>query len=251
MVKNNTFLLVSWLLFGCSSTFANDNLPSHDAARKVHWRMSLGMNHYAESNMQLLGPEIGVHVRLNGLDLLPNWQLEGDVLLGQQKYTSSVSGNLKGAPNIETRWRALAPIGGTDVGQQGLSTGLGLHTLWNDLRGTTTTGSRGYERIATQIWMPVRWTSDAAWALEGGLLLRGQHTSRLSQISTAYADIRNTQKSGAYIQATTSFLSEDGHRLTPFVRLTRLGDSDIVRSRNQGWIEPYSQRWQIGAALDF
>jgi hypothetical protein len=249
-MKIMTFPWMGCLVLACTPTWANDNLAP-EAAPQVHWGMSLGMNHYAESKMQLGGPEIGAHARLTGLDMLPNWQLEGDVLLGQQKYTSTGTGNMEGVRNIETRWRALVPVYNTGVGQEGLSTGLGLHTLWNNLSGTSTTGHAGYVRQATQIWWPVRWTSNGDWQLEGGLLLRGVHTSRLSQINSGYADIRNTQKSGAYLQTSTSILLEDGTYWSPFVRLTRLGDSDIVRSNHQAWVEPRSQRWQIGAMLNF
>jgi hypothetical protein len=251
MMKTNTFLLIPALVLACTSAFANDNTAPRDAEPKVQWGMSMGLNRYTEQKMQLLGTEIGAHVRLSRLEMLPNWQLEGDVMLGRQKYTSTATGDLNGVLNIETRWRALTPVYNTGSGQEGLAAGLGLHTLWNDLRGTTTTGHAGYERQATQLWLPVRWTSAEAWELEGGLLLRGTHTSRLSQANNGNADIRNTQKSGAYVQASTSLKLDDGTRLSPFVRLTRLGDSDTVRSGAQYWVEPHSQRWQIGAVLNF
>jgi hypothetical protein len=251
MMKTNTFLLISSLVLGCTSAVASDSVTPREAAPKVQWGMSLGVNRYTETKMQLLGTEIGVHARISGLENLPQWQFEGDVLLGRQKYTSTDTGDLDGVLNVETRWRALAPVYSTGVGQEGLSAGLGLHTLWNDLRGRTSTNYAGYERLATQIWLPVRWTSAAAWELEGGLLLRGTHTSRLSQANSTNADIRNTQTSGAYVQASTSLKLDDGTRLSPFVRLTRLGDSDTVRSGSQSWYEPHSQRWQIGAVLNF
>lgn len=250
-MKTNTFLLTFALVLTCTSALANDNTAPSNAESKVQWGMSLGANRYTESKMQLLGTEIGLHARLSGSEILPNWQLEGDVLLGRQKYTSTDTGDMNGVLNIETRWRALAPVYRTGSGQEGLSAGLAWHTLWNDLRGITTTNHAGYERQATQLWLPVRWTSAEAWEIEGGLLLRGTHTSRLSQANSTQSDIRNTQKSGAYLQASTSFKLEDGTRLSPFVRFTRLGDSDIVRSGNQFWVEPKSQRWQIGAVLNF
>lgn len=251
MMKTNTFLLTSALVLTCTSALANDNKAPSNAEPKVQWGLSLGVNRYTESKMQLLGTEIGLHARLVGSEVLPNWQLEGDVLLGRQKYTSNGTGDLNGVVNIETRWRALAPLYRTGSGPEGLSAGLGFHTLWNDLRGTTSTNHAGYERQATQLWLPIRWTSAEAWELEGGLLLRGTHTSRLSQANSINSDIHNTQKSGTYVQANTSFKLEDGTRLSPFVRFTHLGDSDIVRSGNQYWVEPKSQRWQIGAVLNF
>jgi hypothetical protein len=251
MLKTKNFLIISSLVLTFTSALANDNTAPRVADPKVQWGMSLGVNHYTESKMQLLGTEIGLHARLNRLDMLPDWRLEGDVLLGRQKYTSTDTGDLSGAINLETRWRALAPIYRTGNGQEGLSAGLGLHTMWNDLRGITTTNHAGYERLSTQIWLPVRWTGPGAWELESGLLLRGTHTSRLSQANRSNADIVNAQKSGSYLQASSRFKLDNGSHLSPFVRLTHLGDSDTVRSGNQLWIEPRSQRLQIGAVLNF
>lgn len=251
MKKINCSLIIHSLLLACSAALAQDNTPPIEVESKVQWGMSWGVNRYTEEKMQLLGSEIGLHARLIGLGMLPDWQLEGEVLVGRQKYTSTSTGEMNGVLNIETRWRALTPVYNTGVGQEGLSAGLGLHTLWNDLRGKTTTGHAGYERQATQLWLPVRWRGTEAWELEAGLLLRGTHTSRLSQANTTYTNIHNTQTSGTYVQASISLALDDGMQLSPFVRLTRLGDSDTVRSGDELWFEPRSERWQIGAVLNF
>jgi hypothetical protein len=227
----------------------------------VQWGLSLGVNRYTESKMQLLGTEIGLHARLVGSEMLPNWQLEGDVLLGRQKYTSSGTGDLSGVLNIETRWRALAPVYRTGSGPEGLYAGLGLHTLWNDLRGTTTTGHAGYERQATQLWLPVRWTSANAWELEAGALIKGRHTSKLSIVYPGNVDVTNSQSSGQYAQFKMNFKQNDGTTLTPFIRYSKLADSDRVSARlfendinsfeSKSVWEPKNQRWQIGAVLNF
>ncbi len=261
MMKTNTFLLIPALVLACTSAFANDNTAPRDAEPKVQWGMSMGLNRYTEQKMQLLGTEIGAHVRLNRLDMLPNWQLEGDVMLGRQKYTSTETGDLDGVLNVETRWRALAPVYRSGSGQEGLAAGLGLHTLWNDLRGTTTTGHAGYERLATQLWLPVRWTSANAWELEAGALIRGRHTSNLSIVHPGNVDVTNSQSSGQYAEFKINFKQNDGTTLTPFIRYSKLADSDHVSARlfngdrnqfeTQSVWEPKSQRWQIGAVLNF
>ena len=105
MTKTNTFLLISSFVLSCTAALANDQVTPSEADSKVQWGMSLGLNRYTESKMQLLGTEIGVHARLSGLTMLPNWQIEGDVLLGRQKYTSTDTGDLNGVLNVETRWR--------------------------------------------------------------------------------------------------------------------------------------------------
>lgn len=208
--------------------------------------ISLGLNQYKEpGTMALEGPEIGFHIRSANLPQLMNFQLESDVLLGQQKYTSDKSGSLDRVRNIETRWRALVPLFGSTNSTEGFSTGLAIHTLWNDLRGTTDTGKAGYERSAAQLWLPVRWASDNTWEVDAGWLLYGQHMSKLSQVSSSYTDIVNTQHRGEYVQISTH-LTVDERTLTPFVRYTHLADSNVVDMGGQRWFEPNSQRWQIG-----
>ena len=249
MRKINTFIFTC-ILWGCAA-HADEAAHTTPPASQLQWGISGGVNRYSESLMQLMGPEVGVHARWSGFEHWPRLQLEGDVLLGLQRYTSQDSGSMNKVGTIATRWRALNGVYATDYGNEGLSTGLALHTLWNDLQGKTTNNRVGYEREAVQLWWPLRWTSADTWTLEAAALVRGQHTSRLSEVRTTYSDVRNTQTSGMYLQATMRFDLEDGTTLTPFVRLTRLGDSDYVRMDGSNWVEPKSQRWQIGAVWQF
>jgi hypothetical protein len=183
---------------------------------------------------------------------MPSAQLEGDIFLGQQKYTSQSSGSMNGVTNLETRWRALWPVM-SDI-QEGLSAGLALHTLWNDLRGTTTfqgTTYGGYQRSASQLWLPMRWRIDDMWELDAGLLIFGRHTSKLSEVNTSYQDIVNTQHRGQYAQVAMNVALSNGESLKPFVRYTHLADSNTVAMGGKYWIEPESHRWQIGMVWEF
>ena len=80
------------------------------AQSTVTWGVSAGMNKYTEANMKLVGPEIGLHAR--GVNVFPNtnWVLEGDVLLGRQKYTSTSTGSMRNVGNVETRWRVMGDV---------------------------------------------------------------------------------------------------------------------------------------------
>ena len=210
----------------------------------LQWGVGAGINHYKEpGSMQLKDQEIGLHARAYNFARLPQLQLEGDALFGQQDYTSNRTGSMNGVHNIETRWRGLMPVYANTPKQRGLYAGLGIHTLWNDLRGTTSTGSGGYQRTATQLWFPVRWVGNF-WEAEGGVLVYGKHTSRLSQANTTppLTDVVNTQKQGAYLQGKLNVQLDARHALSPYVRYTGLGDSDKVR----GAYEPASHRWQMG-----
>ena len=223
--------------------------------REVTWGVSVGMNQYKEPNlMQLQGPEIGLHANVTGWAYMPRVQFESDVLLGNQRYTSKSSGSKNGVRNLETRWRALSPLFPNATARSEWHSGLALHTLWNDLRGETTYGGTtygGYQRSAQQLWWPVRWTPNEQWTLDAGLLIYGRHTSKLSEVSTAYQDITNTQRRGQYAQVALKLPLPSGHTLNPFVRYTHLADSNIVAMGGEYWLEPASHRWQAGAIWEF
>ena len=208
----------------------------------LEWSTSAGMNHYKEPVMQLHGPELGLHAKTRRQGNVPGVMGEADVFIGQQHYTSNTTGSMDGVTNIESRWRGLSRVLPGLGPTQGLYAGLGLHTLWNDLRGNSTTGGSGYERQAVQLWLPLRWVSDDAWQFETGLLLRGRHGSKLSQSDPNKPDITNTQRHGVYAQASWDYSLDSRQMITPYVRYSYLADSDVVKT----WYEPNSQRWQLG-----
>jgi hypothetical protein len=222
------------------------------AQSTVTWGVSAGMNKYTEANMKLVGPEIGLHAR--GVNVFPNtnWVLEGDVLLGRQNYTSTSTGSMRNVGNVETRWRVMGEI----APDTGWSTGLALHTLWNDLQGIATDSSgqtfNGYQRSARQVWLPIRWTPTQASSFELGTLITGKHTSALSQANPQeYTDITNKQKRGTYLQASVALGLPNGDRLSPFVRLTHLSTSDVVAMGGSNWTEPNNRRLQAGVIWQF
>ncbi len=244
-----------WHMAGICLSFFVANACSQDISEpaRIQWGASGGINQYKEPGlMQLKGPELGLHARVTPWADMPSAQLEGDIFLGQQKYTSQSSGSMNGVTNLETRWRALWPVM-SDI-QEGLSAGLALHTLWNDLRGTTTfqgTTYGGYQRSASQLWLPMRWHIDDMWELDAGLLIFGRHTSKLSEVNTSYQDIVNTQHRGQYAQVAMNVALSNGESLKPFVRYTHLADSNTVAMGGKYWIEPESHRWQIGMVWEF
>lgn len=240
---------VSLYLLACSA-FSQD-APETPDVPPLRWGISGGLNRYQEPGfMQLQGPELGVHATWAS----PSVQWEGDVLLGQQKYTSLDSGSMTGVTNLETRWRGLFPFANDLLNQADLLAGLALHTLWNDLRGTTSlnpTCCTGYERSAVQLWMPIRFSNAGVWDVDAGLLVYGRHTSKLSQVSTRYTDIVNTQHSGQYVQANLHWSLDSGDAVKPFIRYTHLAKSNNVVMNGSTWVEPASHRWQIGAVWQF
>jgi hypothetical protein len=212
----------------------------------LEWSVSAGMNRYIEPEMQLMGPELGLHAKTRRLGKQAGVLGEADVFMGQQHYSSDTTGSMDRVTNIESRWRGLTRVMPGIGPTEGLYAGLGLHTLWNDLRGNSTTSNAGYERQAVQLWFPLRWVSNNRWELETGVLLRGRHTSKLSQANPNDQDVTNTQKRGTYAQASWDYSLDARNQITPYVRYTHLADSDVVIMGGESWVEPNSQRWQLG-----
>lgn len=215
----------------------------------TQWGISAGLNHYKEPElMQLKGHELGLSGRIHNLSAMPHVHLEGDVFLGVQSYSSTKTGTMDDVGNVETRWRAMVPIFFNASPRKGLYAGIGIHTLWNDLRGTSSTGNGGYVRDARQLWVPIRWVGNF-WEVETGVLAYGQHTSKLSQAQTNPPgnDVVNTQKRGAYLQGQLNIQLNSHQGLSPYVRYTGLANSDVVDNA----YEPASQRWQLGVIWQF
>lgn len=244
--------------------------PAAAAGPLFRWSTSAGYNHYREPSidMELQGPELGLHLRVSQLPRLPRWQAEADVLGSLQRYDSP-SGRLKNVENLETRWRLLYQI--WPQNDQGLFVGPALHTLHNNLRGITDRGAAGYQRENLGVWLALQWrqtlsadgplsslSSLSNLQVDAGRLLRARHNSYLSQANRNYPDIGNTQRKGFYVQAKLGFKAEN-LLLQPFVRYTHLDDSDVTTVALRGstltgtltGIEPASQRWQVGLQVSW
>ena len=208
------------------------------------WQLSAGWQDYREPQMQLKGPELGLHWQSR---ILGAYTFEADAHVGLQNYSSVPSGRLDSVLNVDTRWRALRASSALPQWQFGLA----LHTHANFLRGTTSLGFGGYDRLSTQVWLPVRWHSDSEqpWTVDAGWLLRGEHVSRLSQVSTQFQDVTNQQRKGIYFQISKEIHTKRGE-MQPFARWTWVDDSDVrwvsLVGADRGTYEPRNNRLQVG-----
>ena len=113
------------------------------------WQLSAGWQDYSESQMNLKGPELGVHWQSQKLG---PFTFEANAHLGLQNYSSVQSGRLNSVLNVDTHWLALR----ASTAQPQWQFGLALHNHANFFRGTTSLGFGGYDRLSTQVWLPVR-----------------------------------------------------------------------------------------------
>lgn len=213
------------------------------------WQLSAAWQAYSEAQMSLKGPELGVHWQSRRWEA---YNLEADAHWGLQNYSSSQSGRLEQVHNLDTRWRALRSPSVYSQWQYGLA----LHTHVNFLRGTTSLGFGGYDRLSTQVWLPIRWQSPdpQPWTMDAGWLLWGEHVSRLSQANSSLQDVTNTQRRGVYFQVSQKISSSRGD-FEPYARWTWVDDSDIrqvtVNEQIKGAYEPLNRRLNVGVKWQF
>ncbi len=243
-----SLLGVSQLMSLCAAwVFVGAIVPVQAQPEQVlgDWQLSTGWQDYSEPQMNLKGPELGVHWQSQKLGL---YTLEADAHLGLQNYSSVPSGRLNSVLNLDTRWRALR----VSTAQPQWQYGLALHTHTNFFRGTTSLGFGGYDRLSTQVWLPVRWHSANAqpWAVDAGWLLWGEHVSRLSQVNPRLQDVTNQQRKGVYLQISKNVHTDLGE-MEPYARWTWVDNSDVRwvtvgPGQARGDYEPRNNRLQVG-----
>jgi hypothetical protein len=163
----------------------------------------------------------GVKIGLTGTaikDFGNDWYILGDLryAFGDVDYTGS--GDKSSNPD---RLWDLRPIVGKDfwLGGSVLSTyaGLGYRTLFNDLRGTTSTGAEGYRRKSEYVYLPIGVAhrfqigigSGISTSLEYDYLINGTQTTYLSDLNIpGVGDQENSQKSGYGIRLSSAYEAE-------------------------------------------
>lgn len=165
-------------------------------------------------------------------------RLEMRISNGLLKYESAGSGTLNDVPD----WIAEARfVWGTDffpVERWGLSpyVGLGVRYLYNDLRGTSSTGAVGYRRESNYLYLPLgataRFSLGDRWVfaptVEWDVFLTGRQRTQLTDTGIAgLGNITNEQNSGrgyrAYFMFETSQWS-----IGPWLHYWKINDSDVV-----------------------
>jgi hypothetical protein len=247
-IRCSSFLCESQFLSFCAAwVFLGAIVPVQAQSEQAlgAWQLSAGWQDYSERQMKLKGPELGVHWQSQRMG---SYTLEADAQLGLQDYSSVPSGRLNSVLNLDTYWRALRASKALPKWQYGLA----VHSHANFLRGTTSLGFGGYDRLSTQLWLPVRWHSASAetWAMDAGWLLWAEHVSRLSQVNTSLQDVTNRQRKGAYLQISKKVNTDLGE-MEPYARWAWVDDSDVrwvtvAPGVERGTYEPQNNRLQVG-----
>lgn len=187
------------------------------------------------------------------------WFVRGDLRFatGKADYSSPLSGTLNNLPDRYFEVRGL--IGKDfDLGDYTLApyAGLGYRYLFNDLRGTTSTGAIGYRRESNYTTLPLGLTHKMALAdqkqlvttVEYSYLIRGKQDSTLSDVTPARANVSNTQRNGYGLRVGT-MVRFPTWSVGPYMALWRIKDSD----RSGAVFEPRNSTYEFGvkAAYNF
>lgn len=220
-------------------------------AGPIRWGMSLGLHTYREPDMRLTGPTLGLRAAA------PLWvgdwpvSLEAEVAVGIDRYTSASSGSLDGVKRLASAWHLLVGSARTGLVPRA---GLSLTTDWTDLRGQTSRGLSGYERLNQSLWLGAQWLvaqeeSPAPWRLRAGALITGRQSSYFSQVSSSYGDVINRQNRGALVEL------EAPWRIAGVDASLRMGfkayaDSKLALAPGYGLVyEPANRALELGITI--
>jgi len=178
---------------------------------------------------------------------------------GQANYNSVSTGSKNSVPDWYYEARIL---GGRDYsyGDSIISPYLGIsyRYLFNDLRGTTTTGNIGYRRESNYYSLPIGLSHKISLSnqkqlqtiVEYSYLIRGLQNSKLSDANTGLADISNNQRSG-YGFRLSSMLRFDRWAIGPSLIYWRINQSEQVTSGSKNYIEPQNNTTELGLKANY
>lgn len=208
-----------------------------------------------------LGLTAGFSKRLEG------WNLSGEARFatGNVNYTSNGTGSMSNQPDRLSEFRLVA---GEDYAFEGFGltpyAGIGYRTLFNDLRGFTTTGARGYRRYSEYLYIPLGVThrfqtgDDArlSSSLEFDYLAYGNQKSMLSDTMPGLNDPVNKQRKGYGLRLNSTYEAANWS-LGVFYHYWNIRDSDTARLSLFGaptnlivW-EPKNNTNEVGLQLKY
>ena len=226
------------LAAGAGAALAQMTAPPADLVTRKGWEVGGLLSNYKYEEpdfMWLRGDRIGA----SGAYTMTNSKrvyarFEGRASYGELDYEGS--GTMSNVPDYLIEVRALVgrdyALGSTMAWSPYF--GVGLRYLYNDLRGTTSTGQFGYRRESTYMYIPVgvtlRMPMGSEWVLvpqaEYKGLLRGVQRSYLSDTGLPLNDISNQQRQGRGYRVQVMF---EGRRwsIGPWLDYWDIKDSDL------------------------
>ena len=163
------------------------------------------------------------------------FKVDGRYAYGSLKYEGS--GTMDSVPDSILEARAV--FGKDFLPRSGVSlspfAGFGYRYLYNDLRGTTSTGASGYQRYSNYWYAPLGLTSrinvNGQWVIaptvEYDYFIKGRQVTQFTDLGAGYSDATNTQNKGYGYRF--SVMAEKGSwAFGPWMQYWNIEDSDIV-----------------------
>ena len=174
--------------------------------------------------------------------------------VGDADYSSPISGTLANTENWYYEIRAMV---GRDVDMGGHVlapyAGLGFRHLFHDLRGVSSTGSRGYRRENRSENLFVGLTHKTHVSANAQLhstveymhLLKGIQKARLTDTGGVFPDITLDQDSCFGLRL-SSMWRFDTWSMGPTLTYWKIKQSNTVRAGGSDWVEPKNTTTEIG-----
>lgn len=184
------------------------------------------------------------------------WFVRGEFqyAVGDADYSSPSSGTLNGTENYYYEIRGQL---GRDFQMKGYVlapyVGLGFRYLYHDLRGTTSTGNRGYRRendlqtasVGFTHRMQLAGGARLSTTLEYMHLLKGVQVTKLSDAGGALTDVEMDQNSGHGLRL-GSMWRMNQWSFGPTVTYWSIKDSEVASSGGRNWVEPKNKTTELG-----
>ena len=219
---------------------AQKSIPPDPALTRSGWEIGGQLSDYSYEEPTLGAKIWGGRVGVTGgytHTSASRWffKVDGRYAYGSLKYEGS--GTTDSVPDSIAETRMV--IGRDFLPRSGVSfspfAGIGYRYLYNDLRGTTSTGAVGYQRYSYYLYAPLGFTSridvNAKWVIattvEYDYFIRGEQVTQFTDVGAGYNDASNTQNKGYGYRF--SVMAEKGSwAVGPWMHYWNIEDSDIV-----------------------
>jgi len=247
-----------------SPAAAETNSPAVSLATRPGWEAGgqLAGYRYEEPDpgVKIWGPRIGPAGTYT-YHHAGSWFLRGDARYSYGELRYQGSGTKDRIPDSILEGRGVFGMDFFPGGGVSLSpyAGLGYRYLYNDLRGTTSTGAAGYRRYSYYLYLPLGLTSRSGiggqWTLattiEYDYFLRGRQASLLTDVNPGYTDAYNAQRNGRGYRLSV-MVEKDRWALGPWMHYWNIEDSDSARiSQILLGIEPKNQTREAGVEVRY
>jgi hypothetical protein len=246
----------------------NSPAPAASLATRPGWEAGGQFSDYRYQEPNPVIPGQPVKVRGSRIGLAGartytagTWFFKGDARYSYGELQYQGSGTKDQVPDSILEVRGvfgldLFPGGGVSLSPYA---GLGFRYLYDNLRGTTSTGAAGYRRYSTYLYAPLgltsRFSAGDQWVItptvEYDYFIKGKQVSMLTDASLGYVDAYNTQKRGHGFRL--SVMAEKNRwAFGPWWHYWNIDNSDSVSiSSTQTGFEPKNWTREAGVEVRY